>query len=86
MATDEREIVKIEWTETTTYSAYVYLPEGVEFADFDQDDYMLEDDLAEINEDRNFEGMVRENVEVYNQKPPPGWRNGIDEIDWTPRY
>ena len=82
------DIVKIEWTETSRFSAYVYLPEGVTFETFNQDDYDLENDLAEINEDRNFEGLERENVEVYNQSPPPlagGIRPEIDELDWSPR-
>lgn len=81
---DEPAIVKIEWTETASYSAWVYLPEGVTFDTFNQGDYDLADDLAEINEDRNFEGLERDNINVYNQQPPPGWRNGIDELEWTP--
>jgi hypothetical protein len=82
----EGEIVKIEWTETHQYSAYIRLPEGQTFDSFDQSEWDLSDALGEINTDTNFEGLERENVEIYTGVPPhvgkPPYE--VEEIDWIP--
>lgn len=78
-------VVKIEWTETSQFSAFVELPEGVTFETFDQSKYDLENSLGEINEDHNFEGLERSGIEVYNLQPPRLAGNvpyDVEELDW----
>lgn len=75
-------VVKIEWTETSQYSAYIELPEGETFESFDQSRYDMENMLAEINEDIHFDGLERDDINVYNQQPPPGSSEEVEEFDW----
>lgn len=75
------DIVKIEWTETSRYSTFVELPDGVTFEMFDKSKYDLEDGLADLNEDRNYEGCERSDIEVYNQRPASRYVE-VDELDW----
>lgn len=78
-------VVKIEWIETSRYSTYVELPEGQTFETFDKDRYDLADGLADLNEDRNYEGCERSDIEVYDQQPPRLAGNipyDVDELDW----
>jgi len=78
-------VVKVEWTETSRYLAYIELPEGQTFETFDKARYDLENGLADLNEDRNFEGCERHDIEVYDEQPPRLAGNipyDVDELDW----
>src|SRR5438067_1160917 len=48
-------VIKVQWTEHSTYKALVEVPD-----DFDRDDFDLNNALGEINTDVNFEGLDRD--------------------------
>jgi hypothetical protein len=73
-------IVKVEWTETSQYCAFIELPEGETFEDFDKSRYDMESLVAEYNTDINFEGCERSDIEIYNQQP--GLGDDVEEPDW----
>ncbi len=67
-------IARIEWTELSRHSASVLVPD-----DFNPDEYDLENALANLDDD-GFEGLERENIEVYYPKYPP--TQGIDNEEF----
>lgn len=73
-------VVKVEWTETSTYAAFITLPKGETFESFDKSRYDMESLLAEHNEDIHHEGTERGDIEVYDQKPPVN--EEVEEPDW----
>ena len=74
------DVVKVEWTETSQYSAFIRLPEGETFESFDKSRYDMAGLLAEHNEDIHHEGTERGDIEVYDQKPPAN--EEVEEPDW----
>lgn len=75
MSDQDTKIVKIEWITIERHDGYFRVP-----VDFDQDDYVLGDAMADHDEE-TFVYCERDHFEVYDQQPPPGSNVQVIELD-----